>query len=394
VHEPMEKELGKRIRSELGSLSRQSQLRVLGISSGVDFCSNDYLGLASDRRLKLALLKAIACTDRVGSTGSRLLSGNHRAWENLEAEFSQFACTQAALYFGSGYAANVGLLSSILRPGDTAFSDSLNHASLIDGIRLSSAYKYVYPHGDMDALERGLRDRKTAAGAKVIVTESVFSMEGDIAPLDRLVRLAKDYGADIVVDEAHSTGVWGPEGRGIVVERGYEREVLAVVHTCGKALASAGAFVCSERTLKQCLVNRARTFIYSTALPPYFAAQVHEAMDLARKADSERAQIARVAEALRESLIAARIDYGLSETQIVPILLGSNEEAMRVAARLAETGFTAKAIRPPTVPFGKARIRLSLTSRTSLVDVRRLVGELVRAVRFRTEPPSATRAHA
>jgi len=386
--------LGSRIRQELEVLSKRSELRTLDLPGGINLCSNDYLGLAGHLRLKLALIDAVARAERVGGTGSRLLSGNHRVWEKLEAEFADFAGTSAALYFGSGYAANVGLLSAILKPGDTVFSDSLNHASLIDGIRLSRANRYIYPHGDVDALERGLREMRAASGAKVIVTESVFSMEGDIAPLDKLVQLARDYGAELMVDEAHATGVWGPQGRGIVAERGYESQVLAVVHTCGKALASAGGFVCSSRDLKDYLLNRSRTFIYSTALPPYFAGQIHEALELARRANSERDRLSTVAGALRESFAATKIDCGRSMTQIVPIVLGSNEAALHVAARLEESGFAVRAIRPPTVPEGTARLRLSLTSAISLEEIRRLVGVVVKEVRYLKQPQSTTGAYA
>jgi 8-amino-7-oxononanoate synthase len=392
--EQRESAVRKRIGSELESLSKGSQLRVLNRPRGIDFCSNDYLGLASDPRLKLAVLEAVARAEKIGATGSRLLSGNAKDWEDLEMEFARFAGSEAALYFGSGYAANLGLLSSILAPGDTVFSDELNHASLIDGIRLSRVQKIIYPHCDMEALERGLRERRGTAGARVIVSESVFSMEGDIAPMDRLVRLAKDFDAELVIDEAHATGVWGPAGRGIVAEHGYERDVFAIVHTCGKALASAGAFICSSLDLKRYLVNRARTFIYSTALPPYIAGQIHTALDLVRKANAERAQLAQVARALRESLVATGVGCGLSTTQIVPVILGSNEAALHVAARLEESGFAVKAIRPPTVPPGNARIRLSLTNLIAPQDIHYLVQVVAKATRSLDHFPSVTGAHA
>ena len=277
--------LSERMAKELGVLRQRSQLRALETLEGINLCSNDYLGLATDPRLKQAVLEAVGKTQAVGSTGSRLLSGNSREWEELETEFASFAGTEAALYFGSGYAANVGLLSSILKPGDIVFSDAMNHASLIDGIRLSGAKKIIYPHCDLQFLENALRENSSGACARVIVTESVFSMEGDVAPLESYLRLARQYGADLVVDEAHATGVCGPSGRGIAAEMGCERDVFAVVHTCGKALASAGAFVCGGTALKQFLVNRARTFIFSTAMPPYLAAQIRAALALAREAD-------------------------------------------------------------------------------------------------------------
>jgi 8-amino-7-oxononanoate synthase len=364
--------IDERMAQELEALRAQSQCRTLDITSGVSLNSNDYLGLAADPRLKHALLEAVTHTATVGSTGSRLLSGNSTEWEAAESSFAEFAGTEAALYFGSGYAANVGLLTSILKPGDTVFSDARNHASLIDGIRLSGADKVIYPHRDLDFLENALRGHAGHPGAKVIVTETVFSMEGDVAPLDGLLRLARSYGAAIVLDEAHATGACGPEGRGIAAEHACERDILAIVHTCGKALASAGAFVCGSRTLKDYLVNRARTFIFSTAMPPYFARQIEAAVALARDADAERAHLRRIATALREELAARGFNCGTSATHIVPVMLGSNEMALHVASELRRNGFAVRAIRPPTVPAGRARVRFSLTNRMSLDDIRNL----------------------
>ena len=387
----------RRIASELESLREQTQFRSLEVldgASGLNLCSNDYLGLSTDPRLKEAVIEAVARVERVGSTGSRLLSGNSRKWEEIEAEFAAFAGTEAALYFGSGYAANIGLLSSLLRPGDTVFSDALNHASLIDGMRLSGAAKVIYPHGDLDFLEGALRDCARDGGARVIVTESLFSMEGDVAPLADLVALARRYDAAVVVDEAHATGVCGPEGRGIAAELGLEREMLAIVHTCGKALASAGAFVCGGRALREHLINRARTFIFSTAMPPYLAGQIRAALALARAADGKRAHLRAIASALREGLAAAGLRCGASCTQIVPVVLGTNEAALHVANELWRDGFVVKAIRPPTVPPGTARIRISLTSGISLDDVRRLVSAISTAHKSLPQSASVSVVHA
>ena len=364
--------ISTRIAEDLGRLRGESQLRTLEIPRGINLCSNDYLGLAHDPRLKRAVIEAVSRAETVGSTGSRLLSGNSREWEELEADFARFAGTEAALYFGSGYAANVGLLGSVLKHGDVVFSDALNHASLIDGIRLSSAFKVKYPHGDMDFLENALRDHSGGSGARVIVTESVFSMEGDVAPIGRLLRLANDYGAELIVDEAHATGVRGSQGKGIAAEFHCERDVLAVVHTCGKALATAGAFVCGSSALKNFLVNHARTFIFSAAMPPYLAGQIRAALDLAISADAERDHLRRIVSSLRDAVTAAGLDAGSSATQIVPIYLGSNESALQVAAQLRDAGFAVRAIRPPTVPAGTSRIRISLTARITMDEVDRL----------------------
>lgn len=379
-------QLRERIAREIESLRERSQLRSLEILGGVNLCSNDYLGLAGDPRLKRAVIEAVASATQVGATGSRLLSGNSREWKELETEFAEFAGTESALYFTSGYAANLGLLSAILRPGDTVFSDALNHASLIDGIRLSGARKIIYPHGDVEFLEQSLRESSHREGAKVIVTESIFSMEGDVARIEDVLRLATTYSAELIVDEAHALGVRGPEGRGVAAELKLEREIFAIVYPCGKALASAGAFVCCGAALRDFLVNRARTFLFSTALPPYFSRQIRAALAIAREEDSRRKHLHEIANALRAELAAAGLNCGTSSTQIVPVILGSNEAALRVAAQLQTAGFAVRAIRPPTVPAGTARIRISLTSRITLAEVHRLVAAIGAAVHPRDLP--------
>lgn len=371
---------------ELTELREQSQFRELEILHGVDLSSNDYLGLASRPEFKQAVLDAVSHAESMGSTGSRLLSGNARAWEELETEFAEFAGTESALYFGSGYAANVGLLSSILKPGDIVFSDECNHASLIDGMRISGAKKIIYPHLDLDFLAKALAEHRGSGGATVIATESLFSMEGDFAPLDRLLRLARASGAELVIDEAHAIGVYGPQGRGLAAQHGIEREAFAIVHTCGKALASMGAFVCGGATLKQFLINRARTFIFTTAAPPYLAAQVRAALAFVRSANSGRAHLQNIATALRQELRARGLRCGNAESHIVPILLGSNEMALHVARQLHRDGFVVRAIRPPTVPPGTARVRLSLTSNITPAQVHRLVSAICAAIE--SAPPS------
>jgi 8-amino-7-oxononanoate synthase len=384
----------KRMTRELSCLREQLQLRTLDIPGGLDLCSNDYLGLATDTRFKHAVIDAVSRVLAVGSSGSRLLSGNSREWVNLESMFADFAGTEAALYFGSGYAANVGLLSSVLQPGDLVFSDALNHASLIDGVRLSRAEKVIYPHCDLVFLETALREHANAGALPIIVTESVFSMEGDTAPINSLLDLARTYDAELVIDEAHATGVCGPQGRGISAELGVEDDMLAIVHTCGKALASAGAFVCGGSILKEYLVNRARTFIFSTAMPPYLAGQIQAALSLAREADGERAHLRTIASALREGLASAGLDCGASSTHIVPVMFGNEEMALHVASELRHEGFAVKAIRPPTVPPGTARIRISVTSRITMEDVRHFVAATTAACKSLPRRTHAGAVHA
>lgn len=361
--------LTARMKLGLAGLQAHFQLRELGSSCGVNLSSNDYLGLTGDARLKAALREGVERCERVGSTGSRLLSGHHSAWDQLEEEFAEFAGTESALFFSSGYAANTGLLSAVLGENDLVFSDELNHASLIDGIRLSRAKKVIYPHADMTALEDGLRRHSNRFQAPVIVTESIFSMEGDRAPFKDIFSLAQKYGAEVIVDEAHATATCGPHGRGLVAEIG--AEAFAVVHTCGKALAGVGAFVCGSKTLREYLINRARSFVFSTALPPYFASQIAAAVRLARAMEQERRRLALLAATLRGRLCELGYNCGASDSQIVPLIVGSNEAAVHLAASLQQRGFAVRAVRPPSVPQGTARLRLSLTASLTMHDLGR-----------------------
>jgi 8-amino-7-oxononanoate synthase len=368
----------ERLKAELAALREQDQFRELSIPAGIDLGSNDYLGLSTHPRLKAAIIKAVSNDSRVASTGSRLLSGNSQRWEELEADFAEFVGAEAALYFPSGYAANIGLLSSVLKRTDTVFSDSANHASIIDGIRLSFARKIVFPHLDLEYLEQAMK-RTTATGNRFVVVESVFSMEGDRAPLSDLLDLCKRNDAALIVDEAHSIGVDGPEGRGMISVLGRTEGTLATVHTCGKALASMGAFVAGSRTLRDFLINRARTFIFTTALPPYCAAHVREGLHLARQADVERARLVELSRHFRERLRGAGFSTGASASQIVPLILGSNEAALRFASAVSVAGFAVRAIRPPTVPAGAARLRLSLNATLSFSDLDAVLDALATA---------------
>jgi 8-amino-7-oxononanoate synthase len=367
----------KRLEDELAALREQNQFRELSIPVGIDLGSNDYLGLSSDPRLKEAIIRAVNCDRRVASTGSRLLSGNSERWDALEAEFADFLGTEAALYFPSGYAANIGLLTSLLRRTDTVFSDSSNHASIIDGIRLSFARKVVFPHLNLDYLESAMK--RATTGQRVVIVESVFSMEGDRAPFPELVGLCDRYNAALIVDEAHSIGVDGPQGRGILASIGRPDSVVASIHTCGKALAAIGAFVAGSRTLRNFLINRARTFIFTTALPPYCAAHIRESLKLAYEADAARARLRELSEYLRRNLKAGGFDTRRSDSQIIPLVLGTNEEALRFAASVCAAGFAIRAIRPPTVPAGTARLRLSLNAGLSFANLEAVTKALVAA---------------
>jgi len=357
--------------SRLAELKIQSLLRELSVVSGTNLCSNDYLGLSDDPRLKQAVLQALEQCKTVAATGSRLLSGHDVVWDELETAFAAFAGTETALCFGSGFAANTGLLGAILAAGDVVFSDALNHASLIDGIRLSRAQKVIYPHCDLNFLEHELRRYAEHSILKVIVTDTLFSMDGDRAPLKEMFQLADRYGAEVIADEAHATGVCGPHGSGLLAELGLQEQALAIVHTCGKALASMGAFVCGSKVLKPFLINHARSFVFSTALPPYLAFQVRAALQLATSMEAEREHLASLSARLRERLCSLGFDCGPSGSHIVPLIIGGNEAALNLAAHLQARGFAVRAIRPPSVPPGTERLRLSLTARLTMNDIQR-----------------------
>jgi len=365
-----------RLHQGLCELEERSQRRSLEEIRGIDFCSNDYLGLAENSVLRERVVEAVRKTEKVGGTGSRLLSGQTEEWRELEENFAKFAGTEAALFFTTGYAANLGLLSSLVGKDDVVFSDERNHASLIDGMRLSGARKVIYPHLNLNALEDALRQEAGAPCRRIVVTESVFSMDGDIAPLPEIANLAEKYNAVVILDEAHATAVHGPEGRGLAAAAGLTRRFLAIVHTCGKALASAGAFVCGSAALKEHLLNHARTFVFSTALPSYFAAQIQAALELAEGMDEERKTLLERASRFRAALQAEGLDVAGSGSQIVPVILGQNDATLDAAEHLQREGFAVRGIRPPTVPEGKARLRLSLTTRIAVEELVRFTDAL------------------
>jgi 8-amino-7-oxononanoate synthase len=367
-----------RMAAQLSALRDADQFRDLKIPAGIQLNSNDYLALSTHPLLKLAVQRAIEEDARLASTGSRLLSGHHERWDQLETEFAEFLGVEASLYFPSGYTANIGLLSSVLKPEDTVFSDAANHASLIDGARLARAKKVVFPHLDLHYLENALR-RETGNGQKIIVVESIFSMDGDHAPLAELLGLCERFGSFLIVDEAHSTGVEGAAGRGSAYLAGRSERILATVHTCGKALASMGAFVAGSRTLRDFLINQARPFIFTTGVPPYCAAQVRQALALVRDAEAERSHLRNLSDYLRAQMRAAGFDVKGSTSQIIPLILGSNEAAVRFAMAVSDAGFAVRAIRPPTVPPGSSRLRLSLNAGLTMTDINALVNALTAA---------------
>jgi 8-amino-7-oxononanoate synthase len=341
-------------------------------------CSNNYLGLADHPRVREAAADA-AMRWGVGSGASRLVSGNMTVHRRLEEQLADFKRSAACVLFGSGYLANAGVVSSLAGPGDVVFSDELNHASIVDGCRLARAETFVYDHCDPDHLEWGLRE----AGGRgaLIVTDGVFSMDGDIAPLEQIVELAQRYDARVMVDEAHSTGTLGPGGRGAVADAGLTDEVDVVVGTLGKALGSYGAYVCCDTEMAKYLVNTARTLIFSTALPPPAVAGAMAALELLREQPGRVDKLHRNAEAMRAALTAEGFGAGASETHILPLVVGDASAAMRACERALSQGVFCQAIRPPTVPHGGSRLRIAVMASHTKSELRWAAGVMARAVR-------------
>jgi 8-amino-7-oxononanoate synthase len=352
-------------------------------------CSNNYLGLADDPRVRSAAAEA-AMRWGVGSGASRLVSGTMTIHRRLEERLAAFKRRDAALLFGSGYLANAGIIAALARPGDTVFSDELNHASIIDGCRLSRADVFVYDHCDVEHLGWGLA-RAQGRGA-LIVTDGVFSMDGDVAPLAEIVELAARHRVRVLVDEAHGTGVLGPGGRGAVAEAGLEDEVDVIVGTLGKALGSYGAFVACDRTMARYLVNAARTFIFSTALPPPAVAAALAALELLEERPRRVEKLAANAAALRAELGREGFDLRGSRTQIVPLVVGEPALSLRICEVALEQGVFAQAIRPPTVPPMTSRLRLAVMASHREEELRgaaRILGQAARASGFEPHARSA-----
>jgi 8-amino-7-oxononanoate synthase len=341
-------------------------------------CSNNYLGLADHPRVRQAAADA-AERFGAGAGASRLISGNMTLHGKLERRLADFTGYEAALLFGSGYLANLGTVAALAGRGGVVFSDELNHASLIDGCRISRAERFVYRHGDLEHLAWGLR--KAGDRASLIVTDAVFSMDGDVAPIVGLHDLARRHGSRLLVDEAHATGVFGPAGRGVVASAGLAGEIDVVVGTLGKTLGSYGAYACASAEMIELLVNVARPFIFSTALPPPSVGAAIAALALLQSQPGMVAQLRRNATTLRAALAEEGLDTGHSRSQIVPVVVGDSEVAMALCERALEDRVFAQAIRPPTVPPGTSRLRLSVMANHSPRDLCAAAGVIARAAR-------------
>jgi 8-amino-7-oxononanoate synthase len=360
----------------LTGLQRKGRLRGLAQRNGIDFTSNDYLALADSPRIAAAVAAASARGVPVGSGGSRLLRGNHPEHQALEDEAAIFFGVEKMLYFASGYAANAALFSTLPQRGDLIVYDALIHASAREGIAASRADAVAARHNDVGSVETALQNwRKTGGkGHGWIAVESLYSMDGDQAPLAELLSIADRYDSFLVIDEAHATGVFGKEGRGLAA--GLEgRDNVIVLHTCGKALGVSGALVGARAVLCDYLVNRARTFIYSTAPSPLMAAGVREALRMLADEPQRRADLKKLLTFANAQLVAT-LGAASSGSQILPVMIGSNDSAVRIATRMQMSGFDVRAIRPPTVPEGTARLRVAITLNVNEREITRMLDHL------------------
>lgn len=347
--------LADRWTATLDQLRAQGRFRQFGLPAGIDFTSNDYLGYASLSAGPTDVLPR-------SGTASRLLRGHHAVWELVESALASWHGAEAVLMMTSGYAANEGLISTLMEPGDWVASDELNHACIVDGLRLARCRRFVFRHNDLDHLEDALKAeaaRNESGRERFVITESLFSMDGDQAPLREIADLCDRYGVHLVVDEAHSTGCFGPSGSGCVDAAGLRSRVLASVHTGGKALALPGAYIAGSKLLKDYLTNRCRHLIYTTAMPPAVGAWWQVGILRVEADGQSRARLHANAALFRSELGASGLS-ALGSKYIVPVVVGDDAGAMAAAERIRGRGYDVRAIRPPSVPAGTARLRISV----------------------------------
>ena len=383
-------EFDGRLAATLAELQAAGLLREMRLPAGIDLVSNDYLGLAEHPYVTEAM-RAMVADLPAGSGGSRLLRGHHEIFEIVEEQLAAFSGSEAALLFGSGYAANIGLLQAVVSPDDLVVSDARNHASLIDGIRLTKAATVIYPHQDLDALDAALS--RPRVGRAFVITESVFSMDGDLTPLVDVCAIAERAGAIVIVDEAHATGMYGTRGSGRVEALGLRDRVVATIHTGGKALGSGGAWVAGSRALRDVMVNRARSFIFSTAPLPVLGVALGAGLHLVEREPERRRDVHRKSSVLRAALREAGVEAG-GESMIVPIVVGDNDTATALQSGLAAAGFDVRAIRPPSVAPGTARLRVTVRYPVPDAELARFASEVARLthhVKMGSDPLVANR---
>lgn len=352
----------------------------------LSFCSNDYLGLAN-HPANIETLKNALPETGLGGAASHLICGHHDAHHQLEERLANFTRRSSALFFSTGYMANMGVISALAGRGDTIFSDRLNHASIIDGCILSRARVRRYGHGDVAALEAMLAE---TGGHKLVVTDGVFSMDGDVAPLRELARVCRTHDALLVVDDAHGIGVLGPEGRGSVLDAGLtEKDVPVLIGTLGKAVGTSGAFVAGPALLMDYLVQKARTYIYTTAMPPAVAMATCTSLEVIERGDYLRTHLDALIDRFRNGAKELGYELMASHTPIQPIMVGTNEAALALSKALEDRGLLVTAIRPPTVPAGEARLRVTLSAAHRIADVDCLLAALAECRSLMHSPETA-----
>jgi 8-amino-7-oxononanoate synthase len=371
IQELASKELQRSMKHVTGKQGREI---VINKKAALNFCSNNYLGLADDPRLIQASQESLK-SEGFGSGASRLVCGNMDSHRKLEETIAQFKGVERCLFFTSGYMANIGIISALFSREDLIVSDKLNHASIIDGISLSRAESKRYPHKDMVALEDIL---KSAAGfrRRVIITDSVFSMDGDLAPLNEIVALARTYDALVMVDEAHAFGVFGEHGRGLVEHLGLEGQVDIQMGTLSKAAGAFGAYCCGPSSMIELVLNRARSFIYTTGLPPSVAAAGCAAVKIIQEEPALRLQLLSNAQYLRKGLKDLGFDTMDSETPIIPVVVKDAALCVEFSKRLLDRGIFVQAIRPPTVPVNTCRLRVTVMAKHTQEDLNRLLASM------------------
>lgn len=366
-------------RADLAALTDQSRRRALAPRTGRDFASNDYLGLANSDVLRAALTAGIERGLPAGSGGSRLLRGNHAEHEALEAHAARHYGGEAALFFPTGFAANTALFATLPQRGDLIVHDELIHASAHDGMKLGRAGTIAAAHNDAEAVDDIIARWRAGGGVGTpwIAVESVYSMDGDRAPLADLAAIADRHDAILVVDEAHATGVFGPGGAGLAHGLA-RRDNLVTLHTCGKALGCDGALLCAPAVAIDFIVNRGRPFIFSTAPSPLMAWLVRQAIEIVANEPERQARLHAVVRHAAERLVPLGIPA--SGTQILPVIIGDNQRTMRIAGALRDAGFDIRGIRPPTVPHGTARLRIAITLNIDEADIDAMADALAQAM--------------
>ncbi len=369
------REDGGLLRTLKPSSSRGNGRITIDSKEYFDFCSNDYLGISNHEYLKEAAAKAISRFG-TGSSASRLLSGDYSLHHSLEEKVAAFKNKEAALVFNSGYQANIGILSALFAEKDAIFADKLSHASILDGIILSGAKLIRFKHNDTEHLESLLKKKRKNFKNCLIVTETVFSMDGDEAPLKKLVALKEKYNCSLMVDEAHATGIFGKNGSGIAERDGLSDKIEFIMGTFSKALGSFGAYLASSKETIDYLVNTCRSFVYSTALPPAIIAANIAALEIIEKEPQRRQKLLDQVDFFHKGLKEKNIK-ALGSTQIVPIVVGDNFKALDYAKTLQCKGWWMLAVRPPTVPVGQSRLRFSLSAAHDKETLTKLINDIV-----------------